>query len=685
MTSPDHQQPAAPEPQAASGNRRPKPRRGMGWLGRIAAGLLIFIFTIGVILASVRFELAYMPPLDNVANPDRINLDHAYDLWGRTITQAEAEAMMQTEDGRAMLQAAHGAIRIDDDLRALGREAFYKETFGNDRFLTDIVGIMEGPIGTWSFIKAIWTSRWSGTNNLQVRLSQTITVGGRTFEKGELFDTGLDLPRGAIVPMGFAIRYDRGKATIGITCAACHSTVDPDTGLVLEGVTNNNFNVGMMLAFAPNSAAYFSNATLPDLDELVTDSNRTIEISTGERIAVPDPQVLEEYIDAILVRWPPGFFDSTIDLVANPTKVPDAFTWMDHPFSWSGSAGVGPFRGLSALSNNVHAVNADSLSEAPHAQQLYGIDEEMFYALMLQNAANRRWRFDPLTESRRPSEFFAERNPTPGAPGVGDMVPTPNYPMGSLLSSNGVLVSLPGHTVWQHINAIAAFQNTLTPPTPPVQFNPEMIAHGRQVFEQAGCIDCHSGPALTNHTVVPSTEVGTNPARALGLRPTEGLLEYPVLAWAWDTPVREGPNPIPEDATVLEVPIDHLREEDIRLSFGHDDSPGGYKVKGLVGIYWQPPYLHDGGVAVGPDAHADLGLPGTLFAGIQPDPANSLRALIDRQLRQRVISANREAALHELNVEGIGHERWVDQEAGFSREDQDALIHYLISLDRLQD
>ena len=65
-----------------------------------------------------------------------------------------------------------------------------------------------------------------------------------------------------------------------------------------------------------------------------------------------------------------------------------------------------------------------------------------------------------------------------------------------------------------------------------------------------------------------------------------------------------------------------------------------------------------------------------------PDPVNSLRALIDRNLRQRVIEATENSEpLQMTNVTGTGHEHWVDEEAGYTTPEQNALIHYLLSLE----
>ena len=99
---------------------------------------------------------------------------------------------------------------------------------------------------------------------------------------------------------------------------------------------------------------------------------------------------------------------------------------------------------------------------------------------------------------------------------------------------------------------------------------------------------------------------------------------------------------------------------------------------GRLGAYWNAPYLHDGGVAVGDNIETEVGVPATLLSNVPVNPANSLLGLIDRQLRDRILKANPAAGLEALDVQGIGHEYWVDEEAGFSVQDQQALIQYLL-------
>jgi hypothetical protein len=410
--------------------------------------------------------------------------------------------------------------------------------------------------------------------------------------------------------LGVKIRYARGRLLAGITCAACHCTVDMESGKVVEGAPNRDLNMGVMIAMAPNSAGYFVNTEIPSLDRLLGPRSVEIETSTGQRVRLPDPVLIEEAVDVVLATWPPGTFDSTTDLVVNPSQTPDSFTWRDHPYGWTGFAAAGPFLGLSTLNNNVHALNSDGLSQAENSMTLFGFDKEITYGLVLQNAGSRRFRWTPA-RGARPSAFFAQVDPTPDSPAFTRLIRLPTYPQGSLLSPDGLLASVRGSTVWRKVNAMSAFQNTLAPPRAPRRFEAPGLERGREIFNRAGCISCHSGPAFTNNRVLPASEVGASPSRATANANTWDGMVFPPLTWSWDTPV-----PVPRDARVLTVPLEDLAQEDIRRAYAQDPQrEGGFKVKGLLGLWWTPPYLHDSGVAVGADNGTELGIPGTLRQG----------------------------------------------------------------------
>lgn len=575
------------------------------------------------------------------------------------------------------------------DAFRLGRETLYKETFGNEVFLSDIMGALDGPLTIGNIAKAVVKLGGRGTTNLRVELAEDFSAGSLSLKKGDMIDTGLDVPRGAFAPLGMPIAYAEGKLKVGITCMACHATVDRDSGKVIEGAPNADLNAGLLMALATNSAAYFTHTDIENLQSYMKDLKRQVPTSDGGSSPLPDPEALEKAVDANLVKWPRGNFDSSIDMKSNPTQIPDMFTKAAHPYGWSGFAAVGPFHGLSAFSNNVHAQNSDPLAQAEASRALFDLDKEVYLGTLLQRASNRKYRYDPAS-GVRPSEFFAAVDPTPGVPGVNEMIRPPSFPKLTMMAPDGLYISSPGFRAGEQVNAAAAYQNALAPPfrtgsakawesgakggEAKKRTNHTVLDLGREVFVKAKCIDCHAGAAFTNHRIIPSPEIGTEPSRAQALKKT-GRMFGDSYMYAWDTPV-----PVPPGARVVKVPTDHLDPEQVKLGFAHGDSPGGYKVKGLIGLAWSAPYLHDGGVAAGPKPD-QLGLAGTVMKGVAPDPENSLRALIDRELRGKVIEANRSAGtLAAVHVTGEGHAYWVDAGAGYTKEQQNALIRYLLSL-----
>jgi hypothetical protein len=636
----------------------------------IIAVLLLLIG--GGMLYHSNFEYALLPE-ENDIKQYKANEQKGFDIWGKWVSQHESRIQkLSTNRKKTLFSPEQGAIPIDERLLKLGREVFYKETFGNEVFLTDIMGIIDGPLTIGNMAKAILDLKGKGTTNLQVELAEDITIGDRTYKKGEKIDTGIDVPKGAYSPLGMPVVWNDGKIRVGISCAACHATVDPHTKKVIEGAPNNDLNAGLLMALATNSSAYFTHAHIEGLQKYIHSLDRKIIDSKGKEAILPDSEALEKEVDRIFVSWPRGNFDSTIDMKANPSQIPDSFTLGDHPYGWSGFAAAGSFNGLTAFSNNVHAQNADSLAQSEISEPLFGIDKEVYLGTILQNAANPKFRYKPTTE-RKPSEFFQSVDPTPGVAGVNQLVAPPQFPKVSLVAPDGLIVSEKGFRFNEQNNAVAAWQNTLNPPYPKKRPTAEQIERGREVFVRAGCVSCHAGAYLTNHRVVSSQLIGTEPSRAQALKKTEKVFGEAVL-YAPDTPV-----PIPKNAKVLKVPTDHLDKEQIRLAFAHGNSPGGYKVPSLIGLYWTAPYLHDGGVAVG--RNGELGMSGTVLKGIVPDPRNSLRALMDRKLREQVVNANiSNKQLQDVHVSGEGHRYWIDEASGFTKEEQEAVIDYLFSV-----
>ena len=244
------------------------------------------------------------------------------------------------------------------------------------------------------------------------------------------------------------------------------------------------------------------------------------------------------------------------------------------------------------------------------------------------------------------------------------------------MSLNGLVPARPGEPVGRALNGLAAFEMRLRPPDVPPDAD-GAASRGRETFEKAGCRACHSGPSLTSNRVWPAATIGSEPSRAAAFAASEAGAARPLIF---------GPDtgwPAPRNPRLIEVPVPDLGQ--LRLAWGFNRTGGGYKVPGLVGLAWTAPYLHDGGVAVGPDPERVVGLPDIAGAGPAPDPANSLRALLDRSWRSRVVAANEaSASARTAHVTGRGHAYWVDREAGFTDAEREALIAFLLSVDQPQ-
>ncbi len=394
-------------------------------------------------------------------------------------------------------EVASAAVDVADLVR--GRRDFYGEDFGNEVFFSDVMGVLRGPLRTWPAARALFKLRGAGTTNLEIELAEDVTIAGQTYARGSKLGTGLDVAAGSFLPLGVVVHMTRYEIRVGITCALCHSTVDPETRQVIHGAANSDLQAGLLLALAPNSAAFRPHtAAAPG----------------------PDPAEVEAAVDRTLAAWPPGSFDATLDGAANPTRIPDVFVHEEAPYGWTGSSRAGPLSGLALYINGPTALHAVS---APYIE---------------------------------PPE-------------------------------------------WGRIVGMAAWQDALRPPE-------VVVDAGRRGPRAPRCSRAPAASAATRARPTPRrrccshARVGTDPARANG--------------------------------------------------------QSGYKTPGLVGLWWSAPYLHDGGVAVGP-GESVVGV-GNLRARDTPlDPRASLRALVDRELRARVIAANHaDTARWELHVRGVGHE-----------------------------
>lgn len=233
-------------------------------------------------------------------------------MLGYVVSKPEADKLLQTEAGQEALSPDNGAVKVTEELIDLGRDAFYRETFGNETLFTDVVGILDGPINLGSITKAVLSLKGQPTTNLQVPIDEDISIGKRTFKAGTVLNTGIDVPGGSLLPLGLMTHLDKGKIRVGVTCALCHATVSEQTGRILEGAINTNINLGALLAMASNSAALFRQTDVNP--NQIPPGEHSFINNEGETAKLPDQKIIENEVDAAMLSWPPGNFVSNGDL-----------------------------------------------------------------------------------------------------------------------------------------------------------------------------------------------------------------------------------------------------------------------------------------------------------------------------------------------------------------------------------
>ena len=178
---------------------------------------------------------------------------------------------------------------LDPELVAQGREIFRFDTFGDDSFWTDTLGLHR-----------VIQSGVSPATALSVGLKVDASVlPAGLLESADLNDPATTvalLKLNAVVGVKGVVETVNGKdslMSVGITCALCHSTVDNSVadgiGQRLDGWPNRDLNVGAIVALSP---------------------------------ALQDPAT-----QAVLTSWGPGKYDAywNHDGQNNPTVIPPAY------------------------------------------------------------------------------------------------------------------------------------------------------------------------------------------------------------------------------------------------------------------------------------------------------------------------------------------------------------------------
>ena len=681
----------------------------MHWHRRFLLLLLIFL---GSLIGFVGSHILMKPPevwaTNALLQPAPTQPLGYFDLFGELLSPKQA-ALRVREQGLDIRDPVSyeriGAVRITQQLLDAGEDIFFNRKLGDTFGVQRVFGFGGGLELILPDIEtAIQNLQGQPTNNLRITLSQALTLGSQTFPAGTVVDTGLDVGKGANFPLGF---LSQGG---DVTCAACHVALS-DQGEQLTGAPNGDLNIPVLVALAPNSAAGFSRLNLDPLAPQYKGNGKTIIDSNGQLVELPDPETFERVFDDLALSVPTGNFESSTDAINNTTQIPNIFTFKSNPYFSDGQAAVGPFAGLSGFNNGVHSSEVNILGNWKLIAQILDIDPEVYLGVVLQNAFDPRIRL-PKGDPVKPSEWLRQVAPDPNQAELEDQIPAPGtgtFPNLSpnLFTYNGLVFSpdtgdedseegdgdiASGKFLFAN-NAMSAWQNSLLPPPNRTPANQQALRNGSvrrgaKVFQQANCAQCHIPPFFTDNTIHPNSEIGANPARAESRLAIEDFLVSPKI-YSLNTPV-----PPPANAEVLDIPTEGISASPTTLPNGLSPD-GGYDTTSLRGLYLSAPYLHDGGVAVGAGALAfednggftivdpsGLGLPGTLSQGIPADNASSLRALLDRRLRSQVIAANKALpALVLSNLDGTGHEFYVDSQAGFSPAQQADLVNFLLALD----
>jgi len=115
---------------------------------------ILFVCLVGAIayFTIVGIEYAYVPPDSKVNTKESSSLNGISQL-----TNVQEET--------------------DTELIQTGKEFFYEETFGNEVFFSDIMGMFDGAFTIPNITRAIIELNGKGTDNLQVLAAKTVKVG----------------------------------------------------------------------------------------------------------------------------------------------------------------------------------------------------------------------------------------------------------------------------------------------------------------------------------------------------------------------------------------------------------------------------------------------------------------------------------------------------------------------------
>jgi hypothetical protein len=425
------------------------------------------------------------------------------------------------------------ATATDLAIREVGQSVFRYETFGNERFYSEILGLDEG-----------LSRRGITTNTLLATGVQLdgdklpsefllVNVGDGVY--GDPSATRRLIEANAVI--GLVVRGGR----VGITCALCHSRADDrihlGVGRPMDGVPNTRLRVGELMAWGERSRAY-----LPFVNVAGTGSGPRVDLDMAA-----DSLATERAVDAALRAWPRGQADILPDGVGNPTDIPSLFVIAEHgPYLWDGS-----FSGAADTSQFFATVVLDPTVLATRPGRAYLSDGPFWpvgdslgvaYQTVLQA-------IDPEAVWPRAAIFRAS------------VFGLFHDPLDARFRVNRA-----------DIAALTKYLSGVFPPEPALP-GERTIDSGRRVFRRSGCSDCHLEARGPGGAVVPLATLA--PEYIPAPKGEDGVRTYDIA---------ENPSTGFDDRIALAPGEDSIARR-------------GYKVPMLLGLWLSAPYLHDGSVA----------------------------------------------------------------------------------------
>lgn len=349
-----------------------------------------------------------------------------------------------------------------------GRSVFRFETFGNERFWSDTLGLAEG------------LARLKITPN--ALLAVGVQLDGdklpSDFRRSDVGNGPYTDPRAtrrlldANAVIGLVARGER----IGVTCALCHSRADgrigDGVGRRLDGLPNAHLKVGALIAWGDRSRAY-----LPFLNLVGLGRGPRVEAAADPRGDPSATTRLERDVDAALRAWPAGQSDVVPDGVGNPTDIMPVFNLVDvGPYNWDGF-----FQEAADAHNHFFSVVLDPTTlVAATGTPFLSMGAPVAWEGTLRGA------YEALLSAIDPA--MAKPRVTAARSGaVGFRV-------------NG-----------EDLAALHAYLARLLPP-PTAGVDEQTLDAGRRVFRAAGCNECHLESPKTTGAIVPLGELATGSA-----------------------------------------------------------------------------------------------------------------------------------------------------------------------------